>query len=81
MIVSAHHAEAGHPGSPNTHFFAETGDAHHFAWQDRDLSTPDVIDIDYDFRAVGGFANLITPGQQAAAEFALQVWENATAGT
>lgn len=55
-------------GSPWTHFIAETGDKHHFAWPDKDPATPDVTDIYYDFRPRGGFANLITEGQIAAAD-------------
>ncbi|MCH7917397.1 MAG: LEPR-XLL domain-containing protein, partial [Planctomycetes bacterium] len=34
-VIGPHHADAGHGGPPNTHFFAETGDSHHFAWLDR----------------------------------------------
>jgi len=63
QVYMPHHADAGHGGAPNTHFFQETGDAHHFAWQDRDLSTPNVIDIWYDFRDRNGFVNSITAGQ------------------
>ena len=79
-IYMPHHADAGHGGTPNTHFFQETGDAHHFAWLDRDLSTPNVIDIWYDFRAQNGFANSITAGQTQRALDALTEWENASAG-
>ena len=79
-IFGPHHTDAGHPGSPTTHFFAETGDADHFAWQDQDLSTPNVIDINYDFRDLNGVTNVITPGQITMAELALRAWENATAG-
>ena len=83
-VIGPHHALVGHPGSPDTHFFAETGDEHHFAWQDQDQdpSTPDVIDIFYDFRDIPGRwgENLITPGQIAMAELALDKWEVASSG-
>ncbi|MFT5525928.1 MAG: hypothetical protein ACI9HK_003898, partial [Pirellulaceae bacterium] len=46
-VIGPHHTdEAGHDSD---HFFAETGDDHHFAWADQDPSTA-VIDIWYDFR-------------------------------
>jgi len=80
LVIGPHHDDPGHPGPPTTHFFAETGDEHHFAWQDQDLSTPDVIDIYYDFRDVGSFSNLITPGQMARSRDALDAWEAATSG-
>lgn len=69
-----HHDEPGH--SPSTHYFAETGDEHHFAWLDQDLSTS-VIDIYYDFRGIGAFANVITAPQVTLAEQALDLWANA----
>ncbi|MBW3543204.1 MAG: pre-peptidase C-terminal domain-containing protein, partial [Planctomycetes bacterium] len=77
VLIGGHHAEPGHP---STHFFAETGDEHHFAWLDRDLLTPDVIDIYYDFRPIGSYANLITAGQIALAETAFDRWEAASRG-
>lgn len=76
-VIGPHHAGPGHPASPNTHFFAETGDAHHFAWLDHDPTTTNLIDIYYDFRPIGGFANQITAGQIAAVESALQMWQEA----
>lgn len=71
--VAPHHAEPGHPGSPNTHYFAETGDEHHFAWLDQIPATP-VIDVFYDFRNIGAFANAITGAQKALAATALGLW-------
>ncbi len=79
-IIWPHHADPGHGGTPDTHFFAETGDTHHFAWNDQDPSTPAVVDIFYDFRALNGFANQITPGQIRMAELAMAFWEVATQG-
>jgi len=74
-VIGPHHADPGHAGT-QTHFFAETGDAHHFAWQDQNMSTPDVIDINYDYRDLGGRwgANVITSGQIAMTELALDKW-------
>ncbi len=72
-----HHLEPddpGHPGTPG-HYFAETGDAHHYAWLDQIPLTP-VIDVFYDFRPVGGFANEITPGQKARAIDAFDLWSS-----
>ncbi len=81
-VIGPHHADPDHEGT-QSHFFAETGDAHHFAWQDQDQdpSTPK-IDIYYDFRDVGGKwgANVITPGQIAMAKLALDKWEVASGG-
>lgn len=74
----AHHADAGH-GKP-THFFGRTGDSHHYAWRDRDPSTPDVVDLFYDFRRHRGFKNKITPGQIEMVELALDKWEEASGG-
>ena len=81
LLIEEHHDEPGHPGSPNTHFFAETGDEHHFAWLDQDPSTPDVIDVYYDFRDLNGFPNLITASQQTAADAAFDAWEDDDVGT
>src|SRR5262249_41482085 len=66
-------------GSPQ-HFFPQTTDGQHYTWQDHDLSTPDVIDIWYDFRSQSAYANLITPHQLRAAEAALVMWEVASQG-
>ena len=79
-VYAPHHTDPGHPGTPTTHFFQETGDADHFAWLDQDFSTPSVIDINYDFRDLNGVTNVITAGQMIMAELALQAWENATLG-
>jgi hypothetical protein len=80
-IFGPHHTDPDHAGT-QTHFFAETGDEHHFAWQDQDLSTPNVIDIYYDYRDLGGRwgANKITPGQIEMVELAFDQWEIASGG-
>ena len=51
-----------------------------FAWTDHDLSTPDIIDIFYDFRSLNGFSNQMTQVQQALAEQALAGWATSTSG-
>src|SRR5262249_47364996 len=50
------------------------------AWRDRDTSTPNVIDIWYDYRPWNGYANQITDAQKADAEAAMARWEQATGG-
>jgi hypothetical protein len=64
IIIGPHHGDSSHAGT-QTHFFAETGDDHHFAWLDQIPGTS-VIDIFYDFRDVGGRwgANLGTVPKQ-----------------
>ena len=84
MVLMTHHnsprhANDGNPATEDTHYLAETGDAHHFAWVDRDPATYR-IEVLYDFRAENGFANQITAAQQAAAEAALGRWEDASLG-
>ncbi|HKB02491.1 MAG TPA: SdrD B-like domain-containing protein [Gemmataceae bacterium] len=49
-------------------------------WKDRDPSTPNVIDIWYDFRAQGEFANKITSAQRSLVQTALTMWANLTHG-
>ncbi|MGE0377399.1 MAG: SdrD B-like domain-containing protein, partial [Planctomycetaceae bacterium] len=66
-------------GNPN-HFLPPTTDGNHYAWQDADPSTADVIEIYYDFRAEGSYANLITSEQIFAVEAALGLWETASLG-
>ena len=87
-VYAPHHFDATppHPPSPHpmsgggTHYFAETGDLHHFAWFSTTPATPGPITIKYDFRAEGGFMNLITMGQRARAVDALSAWSAATIG-
>jgi hypothetical protein len=62
-------------GSP---FF--TGGGPKFTWADADPTTPDVIDIFYDFRGIAGHTSLITAAQAQLAEAALAGWEGASAG-
>ncbi len=49
-------------------------------WRDQDPTTPDVVDIWYDFRNEGAFSNLITSAQIASTELVLQGWETASGG-
>lgn len=71
-----------HPQGPGgTHYFAETGDAHHFAWFSLTPLTPgQVFTIKYDFRPIGGFANVISAAQIALTTQALNMWSAATLG-
>ncbi len=73
-----HHEVLG--GGHNSHFLAQTGDAHHFAWFGTTPASPGPIIINYDFRSQGGFANLITAGQQARVIDALNGFSAATNG-
>lgn len=66
-------------GSPR-HFMRTNASGAYYRWQDRDLSTPDVIDVYYDFRVEGNYANLITQQEIAAAEAAIEMWEIAAQG-
>lgn len=66
-------------GSPR-HFMRTNASGAYYRWQDRDLSTPDVIDVYYDFRVEGNYANLITQQEIATAEASLEVWETAAQG-
>src|SRR5262249_13859137 len=52
-VVDVYQAVSSQAGSEASHFLRESGDGHHFAWQDHDPSTPNVIDIFYDYRPVG----------------------------
>ena len=51
-----------------------------FTWADQDLSTPEVIDIFYDYRDLETFANQITAPEIALAEQALVRWSDASGG-
>lgn len=73
----------GHTGDGNTHYFAETGDMHHFAWFSTTLSSPippATITVKYDFRPITPFKNDITTEQKARAVDALAAWSAATGG-
>ncbi len=84
-FFSGHHSVGGHQivGEP-CHFIGCLADGHHIAWPDRDISTPNVIDIWYDFRAETNpntmvtYTNLITDGQKLRAVDALDLWETAS---
>ena len=67
------------------HYFAMTGDVHHFAWFSSTPATPGPIVIKYDFRPdiysiVAGGSNTITPAEMARATDALTAWSAATGG-
>ena len=76
---------AGHHGPGNadhtageTHYFIESGDAHHYAW-----AGGAATNILYDFRAIASFcgatcANTITVTQKALAVSAFALWSAAT---
>ncbi len=49
-------------------------------WRDFDPSTSDVIDIHYDYRGIGDYANVITAAQRGIVERALSDWEAASGG-
>jgi hypothetical protein len=65
---------------PADHFLLGTGAGEHYAWADQIPATPEVIDIGYDFRPIGTFANQITVEEEQVAMRALQEWSNATQG-
>lgn len=83
-LFAPHHSVPGnptHPGGP-THYFADTGDAHHFRWVDQIPATP-ATDVFFDFRSpapFGGGLNVITPAEQALAVTAFGLWSAATGG-
>ena len=74
-----HHETDGHLVH-DEHYFAETGDDHHYAWFSATPLTPGPITIKYDYRSQGGFANFITTNQKARAVDALNTWSAATGG-
>ncbi|MCY2963358.1 MAG: Ig-like domain-containing protein, partial [Planctomycetota bacterium] len=57
-----------------------TGAGTKYNWRDADPSTPDVIDIYYDFRSLGGYSNSISTTQIGIAEFAFDSWESVSDG-
>ena len=65
-------------GFDELHYFAMTGDVHHFAWFDSEPSDPAPIVIKYDYRGYPGYPNMITPEEILAAELALAEWTRAT---
>lgn len=85
FIVAPHHASGlAHPPSPHptggggSHYFAETGDEHHFAWFSATPATHGPIVIKYDFRDGPFGPNVITPAERAVAVTALTYWGWAT---
>ena len=82
-FFAPHHSVPGNPNHPPgpTHYFLETGDAHHFRWTDQIAGGP--INVFYDFRSpapFGGGANLITAAEQALAVQAFSLWSAGTLG-
>lgn len=77
-IYAPHHAPGD--GFHEAHYFAMTGDLHHFAWFSATPATPGPITIKYDFRGIGAFPNVITLGQMARAVDAFSAWSAATGG-
>ncbi len=77
-----HHSpdDGNHPGG-GTHYFTETGDAHHMAWGSA-TPTAGPYTVKYDFRAIASFtsgsANVITAAQKARAVDAFSLWSAAT---
>jgi hypothetical protein len=57
-----------------------SNDNSRYVWADRDPSTPDVVDIWYDFRDQRGWANAITEVQIGLAERGMELWEEASSG-
>ncbi len=77
-IYAPHHTPAD--GFHEEHYFAETGDADHFAWFSATPATPGPITVKYDFRDIDTFTNVITDLQKARAMDALTAWSTATGG-
>lgn len=67
---------SGITNSPTGGFF--TGSGLGYVWQDRDPSTPETIDIYYDFRALNSSPNFIDPAGTVLAEQAFRAWEIAS---
>ncbi len=80
LTLAPHHANEGHPASPDTHYFDETGDAHHFAWGNVTPASPGTLVVKYDFRDEGAFSNVITNAQKNMVTAALDAWSAATGG-
>jgi Matrixin/PEP-CTERM motif len=76
---AGHHETDGH-AVHDAHFFAQTGDDHHYAWFGTTPASAGPVNIKYDFRAIGAFANVITAGQMARTVDALNVWSATTGG-
>ncbi|MCY2968006.1 MAG: M10 family metallopeptidase C-terminal domain-containing protein, partial [Planctomycetota bacterium] len=72
------HYHPGDQGPGDKPFYTGTGAK--YTWRDADLATPDVIDVLYDFRSLGGYANTISPTQVALARTVFDAWEVASNG-
>ena len=57
-----------------------SADGSAMAWADADPSTPNVIDVWYDFRGQNGWTNTISTVQIELAEKGLKLWEGASGG-
>src|SRR5262249_39546511 len=71
------------PGDGKSHYDAGYGfgdPSGRPAWADHDLSTPNVIDVWYDFRNYNGYTNQITTAEITAMQAAVDQWEAATSG-
>lgn len=71
------------PGDGKSHYDPNLGfgfTAGWPTWADHDASTPNVIDIWYDYRPFNGYANQITAAEIADIEADMTRWSQATAG-
>lgn len=75
-VIGRHHTPGD--GTHEEHYFAKTGDLHHYAWFSSTPASPGPIVIKFDYRTRNGFANSITAAQKANAVAAMTAW---TAGT
>lgn len=79
-VISPHHFDGGghDTGGGTSHYFEETGDAHHFSWNGGTSPTTGFTVIKYDFRSQNGFQNFITPDQKIALIQVFGQWSAAT---
>jgi hypothetical protein len=89
LHIEAYHEMASWGGAAGSTLHAyrqnRASSRHHdlfsnFSWKDQDPSTPYTIDVYYDFRNLGAYANQITSAQIAVAELAMRAWEAASEG-
>jgi len=78
--VLAHHFDGGghSTGGGNSHYFDESGDAHHFSWNGGTSPASGFTVIKYDFRSQNGFQNFITPDQKISLIHVFGQWSAAT---
>ena len=77
LLETVYGGSSGHDSSGNPFY---TGSGRKYNWRDADLTTPDVIDIYYDFRTLNGYTNSISTTEMAITEFAFEGWESASDG-